>query len=94
MLIAVIATGYLIVNAIHIAYSITDKIAAGDIPLDETAISHLLVQQSQQVSFLSSMSTYALCVAWLIGIVDSYRIGVALDRKPARAVRDKTSRRT
>ncbi len=80
ILIASIATYYIIANAVHVAFSISDKITAGDVPLDESSIGHLLSQQSQQVALSSNLATFALGVAWLIGIIDSYRVGIALER--------------
>ena len=79
MLIAIIATGYIIVDAVHVALIISDKIATGAIPLDVATISNLITQQSQQVALSSSIAVYTLGAVWLIGMIDSYRIGIALE---------------
>jgi len=78
--ISCIATYYLIANAVQIAFAITDRLTAGDMPLDTDSIDNLVTTQSQQVATSSSIATYVVFAAWLIGIVDSYRIGVAQER--------------
>lgn len=86
MLIAIIATGYIIADAVHVGLIVYDKILAGTIPLDVTAISNLITQQSQQVVVSSSIAVYILGIVWLIGMVDSYRIGIALERNKTNSI--------
>jgi len=82
--IAAIATYWLIADAVHVAFAISDKIASGDMPLDASAITSMVERQSQQVVTSSTLATYALGLSWLIGIVDSYRVGLTHDRAAAR----------
>ncbi|HEX2585020.1 MAG TPA: hypothetical protein VHL14_07805 [Steroidobacteraceae bacterium] len=79
IIIAVVATYSLLADAVHVAFAISDKITNGDVPLDVTAISGMVEQQSQQVMTSSTIATYALGLSWLIGIIDSYRIGITCD---------------
>ena len=58
------------------ALQITEIITRGDVELDITAITALILTQptgteAQFVSFASAV----LIILWLIGIVDSYRVG-------------------
>ena len=78
--IAAIATYSLLADAVHVAFAISDKITSGDVPLDANAISTMVERQSQQVVTSSTIATYALGLSWLIGIIDSYRIGLMQER--------------
>jgi len=80
VVIAVIATYSLIADAVHVAFAISDKIANGDVPLDVNTITNMVEQQSQQVVTSSTIATYTLGLSWLIGLVDSYRVGSMQER--------------
>lgn len=79
-LIAIIATGYLVANATHIAMAVFDKVMNGEVEPDATVITNMVSRQSQQVARSSDIATYMLVAAWLVGMIDSYRIGIALER--------------
>lgn len=83
------ATYYLIANAVRVALRVSDKIAAGEIALDAGAISNLVAQQSQQVAVSSSIATYVVVAAWLIAMIDSYRVGIALERNQIKPYRNR-----
>ena len=80
IIIAAAATYSLIADAVHVAFAISDKIANGDIPLDANTITNMVEQQSQKVMTSSTIATYALGLSWLIGIIDSYRMGLMQER--------------
>ncbi|HVY21789.1 MAG TPA: hypothetical protein VG962_00365 [Steroidobacteraceae bacterium] len=86
-LIATVATGCLIANATHIAMAVFDKVINGEVAPDATIITNMVSQQSQQVARSSDIATYMLIAAWLIGVIDSYRIGIAVERNGAAPVR-------
>ena len=79
IVIAVAASYRLMADATHVAFAISDRMLSGDIPLDANSIDHLVTQQTQQVARSSSISTWILGLSWLIGMVDSYRVGTALE---------------
>jgi len=82
IVIAAVATYSLIADAVHVAFSISDKLANSDVPLDVNALTTMVDQQSQQVRTSSTLATYTLGLSWLIGLVDSYRVGLTQERKP------------
>jgi hypothetical protein len=71
----------LLSTALEKAQEISLKIQSGEIPLD---ISRITEEVSKQVagggSQLADIATYVLLVCWLVGIVDSYRVGWLRDR--------------
>lgn len=67
--------------AMEKAQQISDKILSGEIPLDlnritEEVTNHAVAGGTQW----ADISTYLLLVCWLIGIVDSYRLGRLKDK--------------
>ena len=79
-LISIITLYILVANAIDVALSVADKIESGGVPLDTSNISKLVSQQSQHTERSSNIATLLLCVAWIVGVVDSYRVGLAQER--------------
>jgi len=58
------------------AQLIADKIVSGEIQPDMTIISELVSSQSSGAEAQSlSIATTVLIISWVIGIVDSYRVG-------------------
>jgi uncharacterized SAM-binding protein YcdF (DUF218 family) len=80
--IALVASYFLISGMIVKALELADKIKSGKIPPDYTAITELFSQQSAGID-LQSLNTAIifLLAAWLVGVVDSYRVGRQLDNK-------------
>lgn len=67
---------YLLSVALDMAYEISEKVKLGKIQPDIVAISELLSKQLNTVDtqlFNMVMTTIVIC--WLVGIIDSYRIG-------------------
>lgn len=80
--VALVASYSLITGMISKALELADKIKSGEIPPDLAAITELLSQQSAGTD-LQSLNTaiFFLLVAWLVGIVDSYRLGRQIDNR-------------
>ena len=71
---------FLIAKTLDRALQISDKIQGGEIQLDIAAISELLLEQPTGTEAqLLNTATAVLTISWLIGIVDSYRIGRVQD---------------
>jgi len=69
---------YLISTAVERALQITEKLQSGDVPLDVAAITELVSQQSAGTEAqLLNIATSALIICWIIGVIDSYRVGCA-----------------
>jgi hypothetical protein len=71
----------LLSTALEKAQEISLKIQSGEIPLDigriTEAVSKQVVAGSTQ---LTDFATYLLLICWLLGIVDSYRVGRLKDK--------------
>lgn len=66
----------IISTAVDTALQISDKIMRGEIQPDVAAITELLSRQPAQTGPLPLNIAYAvLIIAWLAGIIDSYRAG-------------------
>jgi len=67
---------YLTKTMLEKALQITTKIQTGEVPLDVAGISELISTHSNSVETLQiNIATTAFIVVWLVGIIDSYRIG-------------------
>ena len=73
---ALISLYVVISSVVEMALQIADKIQRGEVQGDIVAIAELVTQQSVAAdSQPVESATAILIVAWLIGIVDSYRVG-------------------
>ncbi len=71
----------LIAQAVQSALQVIEKIESSAVPLDAAAITELVTKQtSSGEARLANIATAVLIIAWLIGIVDSYRVARAKDR--------------
>lgn len=72
---------FLIVKSVETALQITEKLQSGEIQFDAATISELVSEQTAGTeSLLLDIALAVLLISWLIGIVDSYRVGRALDQ--------------
>lgn len=72
---------YLVLTIIETALEIVGKIRNGDIQPDISAISQLLLERpGGSESELLNIATALLIVCWIMGIIDSYRIGRKHDK--------------
>ena len=71
---------YIIIKTVERALKIVEKIQNGDVPLDVTVITELVTKQSTGTeSQLLNIAAAALIIFWIIGIIDSYRVGRVRD---------------
>jgi hypothetical protein len=76
--IALLAAGYIANQAVQQALVIVDKIQSGEIPLDVAAIERATQTAD---SPLATLAWCALAISWLIGVIDAFRIGSAIDAR-------------
>ena len=81
ILVSVACVGVLLSVAMAKAQQISDKILAGEIPLD---LARITAEISSQVGAggtqNADIATYVLLICWLAGIIDSYRLGRIQDK--------------
>ena len=71
----------LIAKTVETALQITEKIQSGEVQLDATTITELVSKQAMGTEAqLLNIAAAVLFISWLIGIVDSYRVGRAQDK--------------
>lgn len=71
-----VALYVLVSRAVARAVQITDKIQRGEVELDVASIAELVSNHpAGPEGQLLSIATTALLISWVIGIVDSYRVG-------------------
>jgi hypothetical protein len=72
---------YVISKAVERSLQIVEKIQSGDVPLDVTAITELVSKQSTGTEAqLLDIATTVILICWIIGIIDSYRVGRGQDK--------------
>ena len=82
MLAALIALAVIVKVATEQALAVIDSMASGEIPVDTGAMTELVSNSVSSAD--SSMVNYSLLVilvCWLIGMVDSYRLGNIQDKQ-------------
>jgi len=78
---AVAVLYFLTTKTVEKALQITEKIQSGEVLLDATTIMELVSKQATGTEAqLINIATAALFISWLIGIVDSYRVGRIQDK--------------
>ena len=71
----------LLVRAIDIAQSISDRILSGDIPLDLTRIqAEISLQALGDGSLTVTIATWLLVGSWIVAGVDAFRLGRQRDQ--------------
>jgi len=83
LMVASIAALWILVKiAFDRALTIVDQINAGDIPLDTGAIMEAAADSgASPESFVQNVSLLVFIACWLIGIIDSYRLGVVQEKQ-------------
>lgn len=72
---------YLASKAVERALEITAKIQSGEVAPDIATITALVEKQSTGAEAqLLSIATVAFVICWLVGIIDSYRVGCTRDK--------------
>ncbi len=78
MLAALIAVSTIVTAAVKRALTVVDHINSGEIPIETRAITEAIANStSGSDSLIVNVSVIILGVCWLIGIIDSYRLGIA-----------------
>lgn len=69
---------FLISKSVEKAFEVVDKIQSGEVLPDAATISELVASQTTGTeTLLLRVATAVLVISWIIGIVDSYRVGRA-----------------
>jgi hypothetical protein len=80
MLLALAAFSVVVTQVLQRALTIVDRIESGAMPLDSGAIAEAVSRSSAGAnSLVESTAMIVLVACWLIGIIDSYRLGVTRD---------------
>ena len=81
MLFALVALSAIVTTIYQRALTIVDRINSGDVPVDTGAIAEMVSNSpSGADSFIENIAVIVLGACWLIGIIDSYRLGVAQEK--------------
>ncbi len=81
MLFALVALSVIVTRIYQRALTIVDRINSGDIPVDTGAIAEMVSNSTSGAdSFIENIAVVILGACWLIGIIDSYRLGVAQEK--------------
>jgi len=79
---AFVALYLLIAKTVEKTLLVFEEIQSGEAPLDAAAITELVSNQTTgSETQLLRIATAALIISWLIGIVDSYRVGRAQEKE-------------
>ncbi|MEK6248007.1 MAG: hypothetical protein N2C12_07495 [Planctomycetales bacterium] len=78
MLSALVAFSVIVTRLFQRVLTIVDRINSGDIPVETSAIAEMVSNSTNGTdSFIENTAVIVLGTCWLIGIIDSYRLGVA-----------------
>jgi hypothetical protein len=81
MLFALVALSVIVTRIYQRALTIVDRINSGDIPIDTGAIAEMVSNSTSGAdSFIENIAVIVLGACWLIGLIDSYRLGVAQEK--------------
>lgn len=76
---------YFIVSVVvTIALEVSEKIQGGNVPLDMGVITDLVSQQLSGAERSMNVVMIGLVIFWVIGVVDSYRQGRAIEKSEER----------
>ncbi|MBV1931377.1 MAG: hypothetical protein KUG71_06650 [Porticoccaceae bacterium] len=79
-LVSFISVYYLLSMAMEKALQISEKILVGEVPLDIAVITDLISGQAMESDmYRLNYATTAFIICWIIGVVDSYRVGEQLN---------------
>ncbi len=81
MLAALSALSVIVTNAVEQALAIVDRINTGEIPVEIGAIAELVSNSTSGAeSSILNISTLVVGACWLIGVIDSYRLGTIREK--------------
>ena len=71
----------MVTTTVERAWEIAEKIQSGAVQLDATTVAELVSQQSAGTdSQIVNIAALAIIICWIIGIIDSYRVGRVRDK--------------
>ena len=77
---AATATYFIVSSAVQTALEVVENIQGGGIPLEVGSITELVSQQSRASEDSTNIAMIALFTFWVIGILDSFRVGHMLEK--------------
>ncbi len=81
MLFALIALSVIVTKAIKQALTIIDRINSGEIPVETGTITELVFNSTGGAdSSILNIAALVVGACWLIGIIDSYRLGLIQEK--------------
>jgi len=81
MLFTLVALSVIVTRIYQRALTIVDRVNSGDIPIDTGAIAEMVSNSTSGAdSFIENIALIVMGACWLIGIIDSYRLGVAQEK--------------
>ena len=80
--ISMVCVYFILTTTMQMAEGIVAQIQSGQIPLDADQIESAITQaeQSGKGGRWADLTTYLLGLCWIVGIIDSYRVGQQLER--------------
>ena len=78
---ALVGLYFVFVNILEKAQTIVEKIERGEVALDIPSISTMLTEQTSAEAQSMSIAVWVFIIAWLVSIIDSYRLGRAIDNQ-------------
>ena len=82
--IAIVCLYFMLTSIVEIAQQISVKIQSGEIPLDVARIRESISRQlAGNDGQLINTSSLLLVICWIVGIIDSFRVGRSQDRVDA-----------
>ncbi len=81
MLFSLAALSVIVTGISQRALTIVDRINSGELPVDAGAIADMVSNSTSAAdSLIGNIALLVLGVCWLIGVIDSYRLGVAQEK--------------
>jgi hypothetical protein len=81
MLSALLALSVIVTKAIKQALTIVNRINSGEIPVEAGAITELVSKSSSGADgSVLNIAALVVVACWLIGIIDSYRLGIIQEK--------------
>lgn len=85
MLGTLIALAVIIRTAVQQALAVVDRINIGEFAVDTGTIAELVSRSTSGVETATlNIATLVIVVCWVVGIVDSYRLGIVLQKNSVR----------
>jgi hypothetical protein len=79
---ALIGLSVIVTKAVNQALAIVDKINSGEIPLEAGAITDQVSNSTGGAEgLILNIATFVVVACWLIGIIDSYRVGINQEKQ-------------